>query len=311
MKLYSALPTEPLAPSAVALGCFDGVHLGHRAVIDTAVKTAQKEGLLSVVFTFDSSPKNYFSPNSVPQLTDREAKISLIEAMGVDVLVCLPFDATIAATSAEDFFEKILVRTLSAKQVICGYNYSFGAKGRGNAALLSTLCQTANIALTALAPITNDASPISSSTIRSALEEGKVESANAALGRAYSIRSSVLDGQHLGRRLGFPTLNQRIDRTLVVPKHGVYLSRTKIEHENITYFGITNVGTRPTVGSEFVGAETHLFDFSGDAYGKEIEVELLAFLRAERKFDSVEALSAQVHADMEAAQKMANKFSDC
>lgn len=311
MTLYTALPAVPLPPAAVALGCFDGVHLGHRAVIDTAVKKAREEGLSAVVFTFDSSPKNYFVPNSVPQLTDREAKIALIEAMGVEFLVCLPFDESIAATSAEDFFGNILCDTLSAKQIVCGYNYSFGANGRGNTDLLTKLCQTASVGLTALAPIAIDGAPISSSAIRSALENGKIEDANAALGRAYSIRSTVLDGQHLGRRLGFPTLNQRIDRTLVVPRHGVYFSRTKIEGNPTAYFGITNVGTRPTVGSEFVGAETHLFGFSGNAYGKQAEVELLSFLREERKFNSIEELSAQVYSDIETAQKMADNLFDC
>lgn len=311
MKLYSSLPTVALAPSVVALGCFDGVHLGHRAVIDTAVKAAREQGLSSVVFTFDSSPKNYFSPNSVPQLTDRETKISLIEAMGVEHLVCLPFDASIATTSAEDFFRKILVDALGAREIVCGYNYSFGAKGRGNATLLREWCDAAGIGLTVLAPITSNGTPVSSSAIRLALEDGRMEDANASLGRAYAISSVVLDGQHLGRRLGFPTLNQRLGETLLSPRYGVYLSRTKIEGDDALYFGITNVGTRPTVGSDFVGAETHLFGFSGDAYGKKITVELLSFLRPERKFDSVEELSTQVHSDMELAKNMADKFNNC
>ncbi|MBO5939060.1 MAG: bifunctional riboflavin kinase/FAD synthetase [Clostridia bacterium] len=310
MTLYTSLPTAPLAPSAVALGCFDGVHLGHKAVISSAVKTAKDGHLLSVVFTFDSSPRNYFVPASVPQLTDRETKISLIEAMGVDILVCLPFDQTIATTSAEEFFRNILVGTLGAKHLVCGYNYSFGAKGRGNAALLSSLCQEAGIGLHALTPIEEDGAPLSSSAIRQALEDGRIEDANTSLGRPYSIRATVLDGQHLGRRLGFPTINQRIDRAMAIPKQGVYLSRVTLE-DGSAYFGITNVGTRPTVGSEFIGAETHLFDFSGDLYGKQVEVELLAFLRPERKFDSVEALSAQVHGDIETAKNMAKNFVDC
>ncbi len=312
MILYPSLPATPLAPSAVALGCFDGVHLGHRAVIDTAVKKAHDAGRLAVVFTFDSSPRNYFAPNSVPQLTDRATKISLIETMGVDVLVCHPFDETIATTSAEDFFEKILVGALGAKEIVCGYNYSFGAKGRGNAELLRQWCDSAGIGLTALEPITANGTPVSSSAIRSALENGNIEEANAALGRAYSIRSTVLDGQHLGRRLGFPTLNQKLSAALATPKHGVYLSRTTVgETSDSAHFGITNVGTRPTVGSDFISAETHLFDFSGDLYGKQITVELLAFLRAEHKFSSVDELSAQVHSDIEIAKNMANNFNDC
>lgn len=311
MILYSSLPTTPLAPSAIALGCFDGVHLGHRAVIDSAVREARKLGLLSVVFTFASSPRNYFSQGSAPQLTDRETKITLIEKMGVDVLVCLPFDERIAATSAEAFFQKILLGALGARQIVCGYNYSFGAMGRGNTELLRAWCDAEDIGLTVLAPISANGAPISSSAIRTALENGQIEDANASLGRAYAIRSTVLDGQHLGRRLGFPTLNQRINAALAIPKHGVYLSRTRIEDESKCYFGITNVGTRPTVGSDFVGAETHLFDFSGNLYEKQVTVELLAFLRPERKFSSVDELSAQVHNDIEIAKNMANNFNDC
>ena len=141
MTLHSTLPKQPLAPSVVALGCFDGVHLGHRAVILRAVRWAKELGLSSTVFVFESSPKNYFAPNSVPQLTDRETKIALLEVLGVDTVVCVPFDQTIATTSAEDFFHQILCTSLGAKHIVCGYNYSFGAKGAGNTALLGYLRQ--------------------------------------------------------------------------------------------------------------------------------------------------------------------------
>lgn len=308
MTLHSTLPKQPLAPSVVALGCFDGVHLGHRAVILRAVRWAKELGISSTVFVFESSPKNYFSPDSVPQLTDRETKIALLEKLGVDTVVCLPFDESIATTSAEDFFHKILCGSLSAKHIVCGYNYSFGAKGLGNTALLASLCDAAGVGLSVLPPITIDGTAVSASTIRRALEEGRLDDAYLLLGRFFSIRSTVVDGQHLGRRLGFPTVNQILSRGLVVPKHGVYFSRVTVSGVPTPYFGITNVGTRPTVGSEFVGAETHLLDFCGDLYGKEIEVELLSFLRPEQKFSSLDELSAQVHSDIEIAKKMARDF---
>ena len=307
MTLHTSLPTAPLAPSVVALGCFDGVHLGHRAVITKAVRWAKELGLFCTVFAFESSPKNYFAPNSVPQLTDRRAKIALLEELGVDTVVCIPFDKSIATTSAEDFFQSILCNLLCAKHIVCGYNYSFGAKGLGNTSLLASLCEGAGVGLSVLPPITIDGSTVSASTIRTALEEGRLDDAYLLLGRFFSIRSVVVDGQHLGRRLGFPTLNQILSSAVVVPKHGVYFSRVSIEGVDRQYFGITNIGIRPTVGSEFVGAETHLFDFSGDLYGKEVTVELLAFLRAEQKFTSVEELSAQVHRDIERAKEMAKK----
>lgn len=308
MTLHSILPKNALSPSVVALGCFDGVHLGHRAVILRAVRWAKELGLSCTVFAFESSPKNYFVPNSVPQLTDRRSKISLFEELGVDTVVCVPFDQEIAETSAKDFFHKILCGLLGARHIVCGYNYSFGAKGAGNIDLLASLCDGAGVGLSVLPPITIDGMTVSASTIRNALEEGRLDDAYLLLGRFFSIRSEVVDGQHLGRRLGFPTLNQIFLSTAVIPKHGVYFSRVSIEGTDRQYFGITNIGTRPTVGSEFVGAETHLFDFSGDLYGKEVEVELLSFLRDERKFGSVDELSAQVHEDIETAKKMARVF---
>ena len=292
----------------VALGCFDGVHLGHRAVILRAVRWAKELGLSCTVFAFESSPKNYFAPNSAPQLTDRNAKISLFEKLGVDTVVCIPFDEAIATISAEDFFQRILCDLLGAKHIVCGYNYSFGAKGQGNTDLLASLCDAAGVGLSVLPPITIDGSMVSASTIRKALEEGRLDDAYLLLGRFFSIRSVVVDGQHLGRRLGFPTLNQILSSALVVPKYGVYFSRVSIEDSEKKYFGITNIGTRPTVGSEFVGAETHVFEFEGDLYGKTVEVELLSFLRPERKFGSVEELSAQVHSDIEIAKQLAKNF---
>ncbi len=308
MTLYSSLPTEALSPSVVALGCFDGVHLGHRAVILNAVRWAKELGLPCTVFAFESSPKNYFFKDSVPQLTDRETKIALIEALGADRVVCLPFDETVSATSAEDFFHQILRGSLGAKHIVCGYNYSFGAKGAGNTALLASLCDAAGVGLSVLPPITIDGTAVSASAIRQALEEGRLDDAYLLLGRFFSIRSAVVDGQHLGRKLGFPTVNQILSYGRVIPKHGVYFSRVSIENTEEHYFGITNIGTRPTVGSDFVGAETHILDFEGDLYGKQIEVELLSFLRSERKFNSIEELSAQVHADIETAKKMARDF---
>lgn len=308
MTLHSTLPKQPLPPSVVALGCFDGVHLGHRAVILRAVRWAKELGLSSTVFAFESSPKNYFVPNSVPQLTDREAKIALLEALGVDTVVCVPFDQTIAATSPEDFFYKILCTSLGARHIVCGYNYSFGAKGAGNTELLASLCHAAGVGLSVLPPITIDGTAVSASAIRQALEEGRLDDAYLLLGRFFSIRSAVVDGQHLGRKLGFPTVNQILSHGRVIPKYGVYFSRVSIEGTDKRYFGITNVGTRPTVGSEFVGAETHILDFEGDLYGKQVEVELLSFLRSERKFNSIEELSKQVHADIEIAKKMARVF---
>ena len=311
MKLVSSLSYTAEVPSVVALGFFDGVHLGHRAVLSRAKTLSLELGCDCTVWTFASSPKNYFSPRSVPQLTDGATKARLIEELGADTLVSVPFDQAVADLSAEDFFHRILKSSLRASHIVCGYNYSFGAGGRGNVTLLESLCRTAGIGLTVLPAVTVEGMAVSSTMIRRALEEGRPEEAAKLLGRPFSIRTPVVDGQRLGRRLGFPTLNQLLEEDRLLPARGVYLSRVTLEGDSTPYFGITNLGRRPTVGGDFLGAETHIFDFSGDLYGTTVEVALLTFLRPERKFDSVEALSRQVHDDIEQAIKMADKFNYC
>ena len=309
MKLISSLSYTAQEPSVIALGCFDGVHLGHVAVIEAAKRHAKALRCPCTVWTFAEPPKNFFRSQAVPLLTDADEKQARIDALGADTLVCIPFDHSIASLDATAFVEELLIGRLKACHLVCGYNYHFGAKGAGNTDLMQTLCEKNRIGLTVVEPITIDGLPISSSEIRLALSEGRPEDAQAMLGRAYSITETVTDGQHLARTLGFPTINQIFPKKRAVPRAGVYLTRATLA-DGRRYFGISNVGTRPTVADHTLCAESHLFDFSGDLYGQTVTVEFLSFLRAERKFDSVDALAEQVRADMQTAKQLSVKQGD-
>lgn len=312
MRTVRSLSYQAKNPTVVALGCFDGLHHGHRAVIGEARHLADRLGCELAVWTFEEPPKNYFSPHSVPLITDLPTKKTLLRQMGVDLLICLPFDETIRSLSAEDFFHTILLDRLKAKHLVCGYNYSFGANGKGNPDLLGELCQKEGISLTTIPPVLCGERAVSSSEIRLAVAEGRAEDAAQLLGRPYSLCATVVDGRKLGRTLGFPTLNQRFPEGMLIPKRGVYVTRVTYRGRKTPLFGITNVGMRPTVGGHHVVAETHIFDFHGDLYGKRVKVEFLRFLRPEIPFESVDALSEQVHRDMETAKEIvADDFMEC
>ncbi len=287
-------------PCAVALGYFDGVHRGHTQVISAAVECARKNGIKSVVWTFDTSPKTYFSKEAIKEITSSENKKALFERLGVDILITFPFDSSVSGTSCEDFVNNVLKEMLKAQTVFCGFNYSFGAGGKGNAEALKALCEKQNISVNIIQPVTADGDVISSSRIRSLISEGNVEQAAILLGRPFGISGKVISGRRLGRRLGFPTVNQQMPENITLPKFGVYITKTPVDGNE--YYGITNIGTKPTVNGDGVGVETNLFGFEGDLYEKDITVFLLRFLREEKKFGSVEELKAQIALDRQKAE---------
>lgn len=308
MKSYKTNEFFSDSPCVVALGCFDGVHIGHQSVISRAVSISKDLSVKSAVWTFDESPRNFFSPYTSPIITDRDEKRKLMRALGIDIFVSVPFDTETGSLSPEDFFEKILVQRLRAVHIVCGFNYSFGKGGRGKTELLKKLCDDNNIGLTIIESIDVDGVPISSSRIREAVEAGNIEEAQKYLGRPFSINTIVIDGQKLARRLGFPTVNQVFERGILVPKNGVYITRVTIGSKK--YYGITNVGIRPTVGGKILCAETHILDFCGNLYGKKLRVEFLQFIRPETAFSSVDELSEKVHTDIETAKTIiSQKYS--
>ncbi len=303
MNIFRSIQYQSDTPAVVALGCFDGVHLGHAAVIRTATEQARAMGLPSLVLAFSEPPKNYFFPCSVPVITEPSQKEKLIGALGADTLLSVPFDHSVAELSAEAFMETILRGRLRAAHVVCGFNYSFGAKGKGNVSLLEEFCRREGIGFTACPPTLSEGLPVSSSLIRSAIAEGDLPTVRRLLGRNYAISGKVVDGQKLARNLGFPTINQLLPPHIAIPRYGVYAARIDGDCFPSPLLGITNVGLRPTVKGELLCAETHIFDFSDDLYGKEISVEFLSFLRPEAPFPSLEALKEQVEKDIEKVRR--------
>ncbi len=302
MKITHSIHYHTDTPTVVALGCFDGVHLGHAAVIRAAKEQADRLGIATAVFTFTEPPKNFFSPHSVPLITPPAQKEALISRIGADLLLSIPFDKEIATLSAEDFLRLVLRDRLRAAHIVCGFNYSFGARGAGNVALLESFCREKGIGLTVMPPIEADGQTVSSSLIRQAVMEGDLPTVRRLLGRNYSLCARVIDGQKLARRLGFPTLNQEIPEGVAVPRYGVYATRIHGVDSPAPLHGITNVGMRPTVKGTLLCSETHIFDFDGDLYGKELTVEFLAFLRPEAAFSSIDKLQEQVNADIVTAR---------
>ena len=310
MKIYSSVNHSSRSSCVVALGCFDGVHIGHARVISTARNIADSLGCSCAVWTFDEPPRNYFIKNGVPLITDQKEKEDLIRDLGVDKLISVPFTRETARISAEDFFENILVNRLRAVHIVCGFNYTFGAEGLGNEHMLAELCRERGIGFTVVPAVSISGVTASSSAIRDALIAGDTRLASSLLGRPHSLRTVVISGQRLGRRLGFPTLNQEFPTGRLVPKHGVYISRITIDGRGKSYFGITNVGTRPTVGGTSLFAETNIFDFSDDLYGKTVKVEFLEFLRDERKFPTLTQLTEQIEKDVAVAKEYVKRNSD-
>ena len=296
-------------PCVVALGCFDGVHLGHASVIRTAKAKAKELSLPCCVWSFSEPPKRFYAPHLVPLLTDAKTKAELINKLGTDIYLSIDFCEKIASLSPEDFFHTILVKNLKTQAIVCGFDFTFGKSGRGNTELLRTLCEKANIEFIAVSSVDESGAPVSSSRIREHLQHGEIDKASKLLGRYYSISAEVVSGKQLGRNLGFPTINQKIDLNLSTPANGVYLTRVAINSS--WFYGITNIGTQPTVGGKEVIAETNIFDFEGDLYGKSITVEFLSFIRFEQKFDSVETLSNQVHSDIKKAKELIEYHKKC
>ena len=300
MHIVTDISYSHNTPCVVALGCFDGVHLGHVSVIKTAKKEAERLGLPCCIWSFSEPPKRYYAPELIPILTPTEIKRDLIESLDADIYVSVKFNEDIASISPEDFFDTILLKNLQAACIVCGFDFTFGKGGKGTSDMLRRLCEANSIGFVSLLPVYANNQAVSSSAIRKLLADGDVEQAATLLGRPYFIKSKVVDGKHLGRDLGFPTINQKIDKTLCKPANGVYI--TKIQIDNFCHFGITNIGTQPTVGGSEIIAETNIFNFSGNLYGKCTKVEFLKFIRPEKKFASLEELSYQVHSDIETAQ---------
>ena len=285
----------------VAMGNFDGVHLGHRAVIDAARRMGAAHGRAAFAVTFEPHPRNYFSPNT-PQfrLTDEAGKLRLLAATGLAGAVVMTFDKRRAETTAQDFIHHDLIERLGISGIAVGYDFHFG-KGRvGSPGLLVAEAPRLGIDVDVQAHVDIDERPVSSSAIRMALAEGQIEEATAMLGGPWFITGEVIHGEKRGRELGYPTANIRLDRNCGL-KHGIYAVR--VGHGDKRFDGVASFGRRPTFDNGAPLLEVFLFDFNGDLYGSRLDIAFIAFLRDELKFDDLDALVREIDDDSRRARE--------
>lgn len=279
--------------SCVALGLFDGVHLGHMAVVENAVRLGKAMGLTPTAFTFTNGAHSVKGVK--PIITDKE-KCERLSCAGVKNVYTAEFDS-IKEMSPQEFFDTILLGKLRCKGIVCGYDFRFGKDAKGDVTLLKELCEENGINLTVVDKVTANGRAVSSTAIRELISQGRISEANELLGYRLCYKSEILHGRQLGRQMDFPTVNQSIAKDIVLPKFGVY--KSEIELCGKLYKGVTNVGTKPTVndnGSPCL--ETHILGFEGDVYGEEAKLYLCEFLREEMKFSSVSELRAQIKKDI-------------
>ena len=278
---------------AVALGYFDGLHIGHRQVLAAALEQKQN-GLTPCVLLFDKSPAAVLTGTPVPRLMTEEDRQKTLADMGFEI-VTLSF-SELVNLSAADFFTAVLCKDLSAAFLSCGYNYSFGQGGKGNVSLLREYCAQRAVALSVCSPVTLENEPVSSTAIRLALQAGELQKANRMLGAPFGFCAPVFRGDARGRLLDAPTANQYLPEGLTTPKYGVYATRVTLPDGRIKR-GVTDIGCRPTFAGSGVRSETYILDYTGDLYAQSLRIELLSFLREERTFPSMDALKAQIRLD--------------
>ena len=296
MAIYHSLDeyTAPEQGTSVALGFFDGVHLGHRAVIEAAAD----DRLRRVVLTFGENPLRVLGRECPPTLTDNRRKAELMTAAGADDVIFADF-VQMKDLTPDDFVNNILHEKLNAKRVVCGFNYRFGSRGAGDTDMLRRLCESRGTEVIVCDPVSVDTEQVSSSRIRELITYGDIKKANAMLGYRYAVSGDIGSGNRIGSELGFPTVNICLGEDMVKPRRGVYASFLTVG--STSYLGATNIGVHPTVGeSESPLCETFLIDFpGGDLYGSRALCELREFIRGEKKFSSVDELIGQIEKDCE------------
>ena len=301
-RLFRSVEGGPLFPhgSVVCIGAFDGLHLGHRALVRHAVERARALGVAAVAVAFEPLPREFFAQGtSPPRLTLARGKVQMLRELGVEAIGLLRFNAAMAAMQPEDFVQQLLVQRLSAREVWIGPEFQFGNRRRGNLALLQTMGQTRGFQANAIPAVDLRGERISSTRIRQLLLAGDFGQAADLLGRPYSIGGRVVRGRQLGRTLGYPTANLRFPKTPALS--GIYATLVHGVFEQ-PWPSVSSFGTRPTVDGVEPLLEAHLFDFQGDLYGRHIDVEFVAKLRDEVKFNDLDALTVQMHRDAEQAR---------
>jgi len=308
-RLFRDVEGGPLCPqgSVVCIGAFDGLHLGHRALVRHAVSRARELSLPAVALGFEPLPREFFATATpLPRLTLPRQKVEGLRALGVDLIGLLRFNARLAAMSATEFVRQVLVGRLGAREVWVGPDFRFGHDRAGNLALLRELGRQYGFTPDEIAPVTVDGERVSSTRIRQALASGDFTTAARLLGRPYSIGGRVVRGNQLGRTLGFPTANLRFGRKSPALS-GIFATRVH-GVSRVPMPSVASLGTRPTVAGTTPLLEAHLFDFDGDLYGRHVDVEFVARLRDEETFADLPALVAQMHRDATQARALLDAF---
>lgn len=288
----------------IALGNFDGVHLGHRMLLNKMIAYASKTGSIPSVLLFDLHPQQVLNPDKAPKLIlSNQRKIKIMNDLGVEVVYMIPFDLNFASLDPNEFIEKILINKLHVRGVFVGYNYQFGRCGTGRPEYLKKIGQEKGIYVEIIPPVVVKGVPISSTLIRSALSKGDIVRAKELLGRWPVLQGEVIKGDQRGRRIGFPTANLAVPKDILIPRSGVYAGETLVDDE--TYLTVINIGKHPTFGlSQEQTIEAHLLDFQGDLYQKQLEICLYKMLREERKYNDPHDLIVQINKDIELAGKV-------
>ncbi|MGE3301872.1 MAG: bifunctional riboflavin kinase/FAD synthetase [Hyphomonadaceae bacterium] len=303
MQIYAG-GTRGERPCAVALGNFDGVHLGHQAVVADAARAARALGLPLAACVFEPHPRQFLQPEGAPfRLQSPGQRARALEALGVEALYELKFDADLMRESDEEFARNQLSGVIGARHVSVGADFTFGRARMGDAASLSRLGAALGFSVGVVGVVGDAAGKVSSSAIRAAIAEGRPEEAQRLLSRPWAIEGFVLPGQARGRTIGFPTANVALGQ-YVRPRYGVYAVRVSVDG-GAWLPGVANIGVKPTIGgAQEPLLEAHLFDVKRDLYGRRIEATLIAFIRPEQKFDSFAALTAQIAADADTARRL-------
>ncbi len=301
LKMLSRQVDSPLAEGCVAtIGNFDGVHLGHQTIIDQVKSKARALNLPSVVMVFEPQPREFFQGmEAPPRLMGFRQKLEALLAADIDIVLCLKFDETFRSYSAMGFIDDVLIEGLAVRHLVVGDDFRFGCDRAGDFALLEKVGKTAGFSVENTRTVTVAGERISSTRIRNLMLEDRLEKAESLLGRPYRIRGRVVYGRQLGRRIGSPTANVLLRQMPAL--RGVYVVSVTLEN-GTTQDGIANIGLRPTVDGKQPALEVHLFDFTGTLYGQHIEVVFRHGLRDEEKFDSIDALKAQIARDFDAAR---------
>lgn len=294
---------RPLRNPVLTIGNFDGVHLGHLALFEKVKERARAIRGQSAVMTFEPHPVRIMRPGNGPSLiTPTEQKLSLIARSGIEVIFCIPFTREFSAVTARSFVEEILVKKIGIKEIVVGYDYTFGHDRKGDNALLQEMGESLGFQVHMVGPVHIDKTLVSSTSIRKLVQEGRLSEAKTLLGRNYQVWGTVIKGLDRGEKiLGIPTANlDMVDE--LCPKAGVYAVRVGLDDK--TYDGVTNIGFNPTFGNAALSLETHILDFSGDILGKNVKIHFLHRLRDERHFEGIRELSEQIRKDIQEARAL-------